>query len=167
MSDPTLLRIIQLNPQNLGNPPYNLDTHGFNDSWWEYTSHAPTRDFSFRIKNEEVARVKMLYQPLQASYIGIQDQHQVKLIQFLEVRADHRRQGIGAQAISLLSRLHPDPYLVAFSSEADDFWSRIGWTWHPRKDGETKHFMRLYSREPCCNIKSTSNIPKSFAHPQN
>ena len=147
MSDQTHLHITQLNPQNLGNPPYNLDVPGFNDSWWEHTFHAPTKDFSFRFENEEVARVKVLYQPLQAPYIGIQNQHQVKLIQFLEVRADHRRQGIGAQAISLLSGLHPDPYLVAFSSEADDFWSGIGWTWHPREDGETKHFMRLYARE--------------------
>ena len=147
MSDPTLLRLTQLNPQNLGNPPYNLDVIGFNNSWWEHTSHAPTKDFSFRIKNEEVARAKVLYQPLQAPYIGIQKQHQVKLIQFLEVRADYRHQGIGVRAISLLSELYPDPYLVAFSSKADSFWSRIGWTWHPRKDGETKHFMRLYARE--------------------
>ena len=148
MFDPTLLRITQLDPQNLGNPPYNLNIPGFTDSWWEYTSHAPTKDFSFRIRNDEVARIKVLYQPLQAPYIGIQNQHQVKLIQFLEVRANRRHQGIGARAISLLSGLHPDPYLVAFSSKADDFWSRIGWTWHPRKDGKTNHFMRLYAREP-------------------
>ena len=147
MPDPTLLRITQLDPQNLGNPPYNLDVPGFNDSWWEYTFHAPIKNFSFRIKNEEVARIKVLYQPLQDPYVGIQNQHQVKLIQFLEVRANYRRRGIGAQAISLLSELFPDPYLVAFSSEADEFWSRIGWTWHPRKDGKTKHFMRLYARE--------------------
>ena len=148
MSDQTHLRITQLNPQNLGNTPYNLDVPGFNNSWWENTFRTPTEYFSFRFENEEVARAEVLYQTLQASYVGIQNQCRAKLIQFLEVRADHRRQGIGAQAISLLSGLHPDPYLVAFSSEADDFWSRIGWTWHPREDGETKHFMRLYAREP-------------------
>lgn len=148
MSDQTHLRITQLNPQNLGNPPYNLDVPGFNNSWWEHTFRTPTKDFSFRFENEEVARVKVLYQPLQDPYIGIQNQHQVKLIQFLEVRTNYRRQGIGGQAIFLLSELFPDPYLVAFSSEADEFWSRIGWTWHPRKDGETNHFMRLYAREP-------------------
>ena len=148
MSDPTLLRLTQLNPQNLGNPPYNLDVIGFNNSWWENTFRAPTEYFSFRLGKNEVARAMILYQTLQDSYIGIPGQCQARLIQFLEVRADHRRQGIGAQAVSLLSGLHPDPYLVAFSSEADIFWSRIGWTWHPRKDGETKHFMRLYAREP-------------------
>lgn len=147
MSDQTHLHITQLNPQNLGNPPYNLDVPGFNDSWWEHTFHAPTKDFSFRFENEEVARVKVLYQPLQAPYIGIQNQHQVKLIQFLEVRADHRRQGIGAQAISLLSGLHPDPYLVAFFIRSRRFLERNRMDVAPREDGETKHFMRLYARE--------------------
>ena len=45
MSDPTLLRLTQLNPQNLGNPPYNLDAIGFNNSWWENTFRAPTEYF--------------------------------------------------------------------------------------------------------------------------
>lgn len=147
MFDPTLLCITQLDPQKLGNPPYDLELPGFNRSWWQSTFNTPTDYLSFSVKEEEVARSEILHQPLRDFYIGISGPHKVRLIQFLEVRSDLQRQGFGAQAVSLLSELYPDPYLVAFSSKADDFWSRIGWTWHPRKDGETKHFMKLYARE--------------------
>ena len=66
MSDPTLLRLTQLNPQNLGNPPYNLDVIGFNNSWWENTFRAPTEYFSFRLGKKEVARAMILYQIIDA-----------------------------------------------------------------------------------------------------
>ena len=48
-------------------------------------------------------------------------------IQLIEVSSDHRLQGIARQILQQLSAQHPDRILVAFSEQADEFWSSMGW----------------------------------------
>jgi ribosomal protein S18 acetylase RimI-like enzyme len=47
-------------------------------------------------------------------------------IQFIEVSRSFRRRRIGTQVISHLAESHPDRRPVAFSEQADEFWSSLG-----------------------------------------
>jgi hypothetical protein len=51
-------------------------------------------------------------------------------IQFIEVKDEQSRLGIGTEVVESLIALHPNRRMVAFSEGADGFWSSLGWKRH-------------------------------------
>ncbi|WP_197415503.1 GNAT family N-acetyltransferase [Mycobacterium sp. IS-1590] len=66
-------------------------------------------------------------------------------IQFIEVSKQCRRQGIGTEIIRRLEADHPSRTLVAFSEEADEFWTSLRWRryYHPT---EPQFYRTLFIR---------------------
>ena len=76
-------------------------------------------------------------------------------IQFIEVSPRLRRQGVGAAVIAALSARHPDRRLVAFSEDADAFWSGVGWERHEHPSG--RNYRPLYV-QPLPNMDETAAV---------
>jgi GNAT superfamily N-acetyltransferase len=118
-----------------------FDEHdGFTEHWWNGSigDHPQYRFIQVRRDRVEVARVELDEKVHTAHYQGAPDLGDIALeIQFIEVSDKYRRQGIGAAVVRRLAELHPDRRLVAYSEEADRFWSKLGWRpyYHPEERG--------------------------------
>lgn len=124
--------------------PFDLDVAGFNEDWWNLrvgrvgTSH---RDwFSFTLDGQEVARAEVDYAArLGGDYVGPPLPRDIIDIDFFEVRADRRGEGIGRQAVGLIMSCYAGRLLTAFSEQADEFWEAIDWQRRARVDGSKLH----------------------------
>lgn len=123
--------------------PFEYGTEGFRDDWWHRRAGKVGDDalggttYLQLLRNAiEVGRAELTPWNLSDSYIGIDTEVKCREIWFFEVRLDFRRQGCGKEFARLLTQKYSDLPLIAFSEEADDFWSSIGWHYYPRKDGE-------------------------------
>lgn len=124
--------------------PFDLDVEGFNEDWWNPrigrvgTSHHDW--FSFTLDEQEVARAEIDYAAhLGGDYVGPPLPRSIIDIDFFEVRADRRGEGIGRQAVGLITSRYPDRLLTAFSEQADEFWDAIDWQRRTRVDGSKLH----------------------------
>lgn len=124
--------------------PFDLDVEGFNDDWWNLrvgrvgTSHHDW--FSFILDGREVARAEVDYAArLGGDYVGSSLPRDIIDIDFFEVRADRRGEGIGRQAVGLITSRYPGQLLTAFSEQADEFWGAIDWQRRARVDGSKLH----------------------------
>ena len=124
------------------NTPYQV-VRGFNTSWWHRRDgriDATIRDskeyLQFLVNGTEVGRAEVIDCKLGADYDGIDKPITTKEITFFEIRDDVRRCGYGtAFAQCIITRYAGTP-VIAFSEDADLFWSGIGWVYFRRKDGE-------------------------------
>ncbi|WP_285689996.1 GNAT family N-acetyltransferase [Actinoplanes sp. NBRC 103695] len=111
---------------------------GFNQDWWYGRPVSPhSRSIFLRLLEgrEEVARLRL------GDDLRTDDYADVPLlgasaleIQYIEVHGAHRGRGLGTAAIKLLHERYPDRRLVAFSAEAEHFWSSLGWRRHLHVD---------------------------------
>lgn len=127
--------------------PFDVDAEGFNERWWDRPIgrvRERTGEFLSLTRNgEELARAEIDRGGIDNIYVGLTPASEVVDIVFFEVRESHRLAGIGTQAINLIVKHHEGEMLIAFSEEADGFWSGIGWTHHPREDG-SRHYRPLF-----------------------
>lgn len=118
-----------------------FDEHdGYTPHWWNRPIGDDPECRFIRILGDgvEVARVELDQKVGIAHYEGTPDLGDAALeIQFIEVSYEYRLQGIGAAVVSRLVELYPDRRLVAYSEQADEFWSKLGWQpyYHPVERG--------------------------------
>ncbi|MDO4144099.1 GNAT family N-acetyltransferase [Clavibacter michiganensis] len=122
---------------------FDLTVDGYTDSWWD--SRSRVRDahhdwFVFSEDGTEVARAEAdAAARIESEYIDLTTPRDVVDVVFFEVRSGHRGRGVGHAAAALLVDEYRGRDLIAFSEEADGFWTSAGWTLYPRVDGS-----RLY-----------------------
>lgn len=111
---------------------------GFTERWWNdnhrigRVSNQKSQLFSFVRDGEELARAEVDRGTIGNIYVDLTPAEEIVDIVFFEVHEAHRGKGIGRAAIELILQQYPDDMVIAFSEEADDFWSGIGWKHHPR-----------------------------------
>jgi GNAT superfamily N-acetyltransferase len=119
--------------------PFQPDER-FNSDWWTQ-SHSYGDGYSYVqvfVDSEEVARVELDEDVELSHYTGAPSLGASALeIQFIEVAADQRGRGIATEFVRQLMAAHPSRRLVAFSEEADEFWSSLGWDRFDHPDGPT------------------------------
>lgn len=137
-----MLEFCEIFQKNDFESAFSNGVRGFDDEWWQgsHSRVGEVRDEMFVAKGPhgEVARVRVNpRRVLCEAYEGFATPKDAVEIVFIEVRSDQRRRGIGELAVRHIKERYPGRDLVAFSEEADEFWRRIGWTQHPRQDGDT------------------------------
>lgn len=108
---------------------------GFNERWWDHRGRHYFDNAVFltvRDSVDEIARIELDQEVDPGEYVGARRLAGPPLleIQFIEVRADLRCRGLGSAIVEALANLYPDRRLVAFSEDADGFWSSLGWARH-------------------------------------
>lgn len=123
---------------------YEEAGRGFTLDWWYRGPVYPgsRRTFLRGLKaGDEVARIELDDAVGIDHYAGVPHLGFTGLeFQFIEVRADHRLRGIGHAVIDRLYDRYPDCRLVAFSEDADGFWSSLGWDRHVHAEPEQARF---------------------------
>jgi GNAT superfamily N-acetyltransferase len=124
---------------------------GFEPTWWN-RSHLygdTYRHIEVRLADVEVARVELDETVHIDRYLGAPSLDEVALeIQFIEVSADHLRQGIASEVVRRLATAHPSRRLVAFSQRADKFWASLGWDRYDHQRG-SKFYRPLFIQPDC------------------
>lgn len=119
--------------QRGGGNKYGLafDEHdGFTEDWWKRRigDNPQCRFIQVLSDGVEVARIELDERVYTAHYERAPDLGAIALeIQLIEVSDKYRRRGIGKAVVRRLAELYPDRRLVAYSEEADDFWSSLDW----------------------------------------
>lgn len=112
------------------------DGYQFQDHWqgsryygggWKYREFKVLND-----EGTEVARVELdagaTREGFRCSTYPIpEDGPELLEIQFLDVRADFRGQGVGTWIVRYLERENPGVQLVALSEASEGFWVKVGW----------------------------------------
>ena len=117
--------------------PYLRD-NSFTYGWWHRLWDLSGRYslWSARLDGVEVARVELDDEVSYDHYTRVPALGPSVLeVDFFEVSSTMRCRGIGRQVLRGLARRFPDRRLVAFSEEADDFWSGLGWTRYDHPEG--------------------------------
>lgn len=134
-----MLEIREAQPQHYPETRFDLETPGFNETWWQDDGvMGIDPGFKFFMDGEEVARAEVKLKEISGSYIGLNSPHPVLEITFFEVRKDLYRRGIGREAISLLVQAHPEHDMAAFAND-EKFWHGIEWIKFHRTDGATSN----------------------------
>lgn len=137
--------------------PFPFDEDGFCDSWWHRNPGWIHDNETYRIERfqllsngTELGHAEIMDAELDDNYDGLDVERTFKEISFFEIRASHRRKGLGATFVDLLLKHYGRTAMIAFSEEADDFWSAIGWEYVPRNDGDVTSFRKLFASESKC-----------------
>jgi hypothetical protein len=124
--------------RGLGWTPFD-ERPGFTDPWWHHEVRSPDGTevwVSFLLGGQEVARAELEMQSDAGISYGVRPPTGgYTEIVFLEIREDLRRTGIGRAAVGLIAADHPGSRLAAFSEDADEFWSSLGWAAHVKPKG--------------------------------
>lgn len=126
-------------------PPFDDDA-GYTYGWWDrwLGIDGDTQYLQARRDGNEIARVMLDERVGIEHYVGTPRLGSVALeIQFIDVRDDSRGRGIGTAVVDSLTRMFPDRRLVAFSEEADGFWSSLGWDRFDHPEGPP-HWRALF-----------------------
>ncbi|MFJ2840008.1 GNAT family N-acetyltransferase [Nocardia sp. NPDC087230] len=126
------IELVDLRPGDGGSlqPILFDDTAGFNPDWWPRRSLRSPHPWFVQafVGGDEVARVQLEEKVWLEAYTGNDQLNDSALkIQLLEVSQPVRRRGIGVSVVEALAERHPHRRLVAFSENADPFWSSLGW----------------------------------------
>lgn len=135
--------------------PFPAGVPGFSELWWQRrcgrVNDTPvitgTEYIQLWIDGVEIGRAELTDWTLSDSYIGISSEVPTKEIWFFEIREDQRGKGYGRFFAQALKSRYPSLPLIAFSMNADDFWSAIGWHHYPRKDNDTLGYNPLFISE--------------------
>jgi GNAT superfamily N-acetyltransferase len=117
--------------------PYARDA-GFTYEWWHRLWDLGHRYSLWSVVDGdvEVARIALDQEVHYDHYNGVPHLGpNVLEVNFFEVSAALRRQGLGRAALELVAERNPGRRLVAFSEEADAFWAGLGWTRYDHPDG--------------------------------
>jgi hypothetical protein len=117
--------------------PYAEDAN-FTHHWWHQAGELGSRYslWSASRRGLEVARIKLDQEVSYDHYERVPDLGpRVLEIDLFEVSSAVRGQRIGRSVIHLVAEFFPERRLVAFSEQADGFWSGLGWTRYDHPDG--------------------------------
>jgi GNAT superfamily N-acetyltransferase len=117
--------------------PYARDA-GFTYEWWHRLWDLGHRYSLWSVVDGdvEIARIELDQEVHYDHYNGVPHLGpNVLEVDFFEVSAALRRQGLGRAALELVAERNPGRRLVAFSEEADAFWAGLGWTRYDHPDG--------------------------------
>lgn len=121
--------------------PFVEDTN-FNQDWWDDTWDLDEQHSLWSVEQDgkEVARLVLLPTVDYQHYAHVPDlgPHLLE-VDFFEVARPARHQGVGAATMRLLTVHFPGRRLLAFSEEADGFWSSLGWDRYDHPDGLDLH----------------------------
>jgi GNAT superfamily N-acetyltransferase len=134
-------------------------SHGFDAfDWWDRLPYWNDKPWYIQILRDEseVGRVE-LDEKVGLRHYGVDRHLEAKAleIQFIEVSADCRRQGIATQIVRELERRHPERTLVAFSEQADDFWASLGWRRYDHPT-EAQFYRPLFVHQAADNLNCPS-----------
>lgn len=124
---------------------------GFRSDWWLGDVAGKAKDwFTFRdSQHEELVRAEVEpHADTARGYQGVMvPADGFAQITYFEVRADRRGDDFGTEAAELLTRFYQGRSLAAFSEQADDFWTSVGWTPHRpllEPDDYEGHYQTFY-----------------------
>lgn len=133
--------------------PFQL-VEGFQNRWWQKCNDRVDEDtlggheyIQFLTNGIKVGRVDISDWRLSDSYVGIDSEVTTKQIWFFEIHHNVHRQGYGTAFAQHLIKHFSGAPLIAFSKDADEFWSNIGWFHYPRKDGDPRHRKLFVSQD--------------------
>lgn len=121
--------------------PYPRDTH-FTDSWWHRLWELGTRYslWSAHRAGQEVARLELDTEVYYDHYTGVPELGPGILeIDFFEVSSRVRGEGVGSSVVRLVAQRFPESRLLAFSEEADGFWSSLEWARYDHPAGPSSY----------------------------
>lgn len=133
MSDNDAMKLELVRVQRGGRSKYAapFDDHcGYTPEWWNRPMGEADRTQFIQVLRDgaEVARVEL------DEVVGIDHYARVPAlaeraleIQFIEVKDEERRLGIGTEVVRALVARYPNRRLVAYSEGGDGFWSSLGW----------------------------------------
>lgn len=130
-------------------PPFDWSVDFENDQWWdEPRYHSVIEPWFVQVMEDgiEVARVEF-DDPggINPEYVGVPKLGGERLeIQFIEVAAAATRRGIGTRVVEGLAELHYGRRLFAYSEDADEFWSSLGWQRFDHRDGQPQFHRALF-----------------------
>ncbi|MBF4587941.1 GNAT family N-acetyltransferase [Curtobacterium sp. VKM Ac-2887] len=135
--------------------PFDLTIEGYTNRWWDLRrSRIGDSHYDWFVFDEggtEVARAEADPDArIESDYVGLTTPRDVVDVIFFEVRSEYRRRGIGTDAAALLVDQYPDRDLIAFSEQADEFWTSSDWSLHQRVDGDRAYrplFVHHHMRE--------------------
>lgn len=144
-NDLTLMRLVPRATAGVMYKPFS-EADNFDDDWWLDTldGFVPSIHFySFYSGQDEVARAEVEVQDEVDPGYELQLPAPYAVIHFFEVSEDHRRHGLGTDAVRLLADRYGDLPLVAFSEGADEFWGSLGWQRYEHRT-EPEHSRRMF-----------------------
>jgi GNAT superfamily N-acetyltransferase len=108
------------------------DDKSFEDSWWSGVAwgygDGETEFLSFQQGGVEVARAELsLDKRPNEDYQVPSTGRRFVQVEFFEVSEDHRSRGVGTRAMRAVAQRYPAQCILAYSEEADEFWSSLGW----------------------------------------
>lgn len=112
--------------------PFRLDIE-FEPTWWNEPRYLDDtfRYVEVRMNDTEVARIALSEDISVENYpTAPQLGDEALEIQLIEVSSNCRRRGVGTEVVRVLAEAHPHRRLIAFSEQADDFWTSLGWRRH-------------------------------------
>jgi ribosomal protein S18 acetylase RimI-like enzyme len=108
-----------------------FDDHcGYTPGWWNRPMGEGDRTQFIQVLRDgpEVARVELDEVVGIDHYARVPPRGERALeIQFIEVKDEERRLGIGTEVVRALIARYPNRRLVAYSEGGDGFWSSLGW----------------------------------------
>lgn len=131
--------------KSYGWQPFTGDSGSFTLGWWDdawrFQYASKRRWFGATLAGEEVCRVEIELGSADDYSVGsaILGTDPIVGIEFIDVAETHRRRGIATAVIRHVELEFPDHRLVAFSEEADSFWSSLGWDRHGHPEGDDLH----------------------------
>lgn len=129
--------------------PFPEGHQRYTDGWWDdaYRFHLSedSRWFVAREDGVEVGRVEVDVTTGDGYYVGaaVLGDMPILDIEFIDVAMDHRRRGVATAIVGHLIATFAGHRLVAFSEEADAFWSSLKWARIEHPKGTT-HYRPLY-----------------------
>jgi GNAT superfamily N-acetyltransferase len=111
--------------------PFSRDM-SFEDSWWSGVAwgydDGETEFLSFQQGGVEVARAELSLdkRPNENYHVPSAGRRFVQ-VEFFEVSEDHRGRGFGTRAMRAVAQRYAAQCILAYSEEADQFWSSLGW----------------------------------------
>lgn len=117
--------------------PFRSDDN-FEPSWWNEPRYRDNtyQYLEIRLDDIEVARVALGEDIATDHYTSAPPLGDEALeIQLIEVSAAFRRRHIATDVVRMISESNPHRRLLAFSEEADHFWTSLGWDRHDHPVG--------------------------------
>lgn len=125
--------------------PFDDTAEGFNPRWWLSMTFSKDDDcWTFSLNGVEVARALINRGTINNVYENLTPAPSIVDIVLFEVRAQYRNKGIGHEAVSLILERYPNEMITAFSEQADEFWSSVGFRYHQRTDDERTRPLFVY-----------------------
>lgn len=112
------------------------------DHWWDHVPYFDDDPWYVQVleAGTEVARVELDEDVDIEHYLNVPAIGPERLeIQLIEVVAAFRGRGIGTRVVRSLAERHSNRRFVAYSQDADSFWTSLGWDRFDHPEGPMHH----------------------------